>query len=194
MRNVDLSGFDIDIVAGAECLDISPLPVFSNVALAFLEDLSKELLKNRATAQFSDVVSFAFWARRANLVLKKEEYLKRGISPKTNVGRGLALHITPSNVPINFAFSYAFALLSGCVSLVRIPSKEFLLIRPVLAVINDVLARHPEVQERSTFASWLSSSPITEELSLLSDVRIIWGGDETVCSIKNFPLSPVRLM
>ena len=40
------------------------------------------------------------------------------------VGRGIALHIPPSNVPMNFAFTMAIGLLSGCENIIRIPQKN----------------------------------------------------------------------
>ena len=39
-------------------------------------------------------------------------------------GWGVAVHITPSNVPINFAFSTIFGLLSGNHNFVSLPSKN----------------------------------------------------------------------
>ena len=54
------------------------------------------------------------------------------------IGRGKVLHIAPSNVPMNFAYSFAFGLLSGNINLVRLPSKEFAQIRILCDVIKQV--------------------------------------------------------
>ena len=45
------------------------------------------------------------------------------------MGRGTVLHITPSNVPTNFAYSMVFGLLSGNNNIIRLPSKNFLQVK-----------------------------------------------------------------
>lgn len=40
-------------------------------------------------------------------------------------GRGVAFHIAPSNVAVNFAFSLAAGLLTGNANIVRLSSKPF---------------------------------------------------------------------
>ena len=41
------------------------------------------------------------------------------------IGLGSIFHITPSNVPLNFAYSFAFGLLTGNSNLVKLPSTDF---------------------------------------------------------------------
>ena len=41
------------------------------------------------------------------------------------IARGIVFHVTPSNVPMNFAYSYIAGLLSGNNNIVRVPSKQF---------------------------------------------------------------------
>ena len=74
----------------------------------------------KENSSFVDLVSFAFWCRKKNLLLLKKNY-KSSLS--NSVGRGIIFHITPSNVPLNCIYSLAFGLLSGNSNIVRIPSK-----------------------------------------------------------------------
>ena len=41
------------------------------------------------------------------------------------LGVGLIFHITPSNIPTNFAYSFIFGLLTGNSNIVKVPSKNF---------------------------------------------------------------------
>ena len=43
------------------------LPTFSSQAISFLADLSRELLKDARTRQYVDVMSYAYWIRRASI-------------------------------------------------------------------------------------------------------------------------------
>ena len=45
------------------------------------------------------------------------------------IGRGSILHITPSNVPMNFAYSLSFGLLSGNRNIIRLPGRNFIQIK-----------------------------------------------------------------
>ena len=113
----------IDVLVGKiSNLDItSPQKPFFKDALQFLGELSEEILADKEAKLFPDVISFGFWCRKSNLFKLSEEYLK--ISNR--LGLGVVFHITPTNVPVNFAFSYAFSILAGNSNIVRVPSKNF---------------------------------------------------------------------
>ena len=54
--------------------------------------------------------------------------LKCDMRPNNNelrLGVGLAFHITPSNMPTNFAYSLLFGLLSGNSNIIKVPSRKF---------------------------------------------------------------------
>jgi hypothetical protein len=97
----------------------APVVVFDRSRIDFLADLSNALLEKSSIRSLPDVVAFAFWCRRANLakIVAKlnTDYLR--------VGLGLVFHISPSNIPVKFAFSLVFGLLSGNSCVVRLPSK-----------------------------------------------------------------------
>ncbi|MDR1086705.1 MAG: acyl-CoA reductase [Endomicrobium sp.] len=84
---------------------IPTLILFSEEVLSFFNALSGELLKSGKA--FSDVITFAFWCRKATMLQEKAKYN----SNETRLGRGIVFHNTPSNVPVNFAYSFAAGLL-----------------------------------------------------------------------------------
>ena len=69
----------LDVVQGVEYLvgnsDISnkPLVPYSKIVCDFLVALSRKLMKHKDISLYPDVMSLAFWCRRANLnILKKK--------------------------------------------------------------------------------------------------------------------------
>ena len=188
MNVVDFSAFaDVRVLAGSETVKCSPLPVFSDESCAFLDAVSKALMRNPQAKRYSDVVSFAYWCRKGNVMREKQQ--REGII-ENRLGRGFALHIAPSNVPVNFAFSYVFSLLAGNATVVRCPSKAFDQVEIILDAMREQFANYPAIGERSAFVTYPSSGETTKMLSSVSDVRVIWGGDATVASIRALPSKP----
>ena len=97
-----------------------PGPVYEKSRITFLSDFSKALLKDQSIRQYPDVATFGFWCRSSNL----NKIIKNINSRHIRVGLGMIYHNSPSNVPVNFAFSLVFGILSGNTSVVRLSSKE----------------------------------------------------------------------
>lgn len=166
----------------------SSLPIFSKVAKEFLSELSKELFNTENLREYPDIASFAFWCRKSNLESISKNYCKC----QNTVGRGLIFHITPTNVPVNFAFSFAFGLLSGSSNIVRIPSKNFPQVEIIINLISKILNQKEffKLSRTNKFITYERNSEITELISKIVNARLIWGGDETIKSIKKLFSSP----
>lgn len=164
-----------------------PLRVFDEEAVQFLSDLSAEILKSPLARQYPDLSAFAFYARKANLQKLKEELnLERG-----RLGRGLCFHVTPANIPVNFAFSWMFSLLAGNANVVRLPSKPFPQVDALLSVIQANLARHPKLEGRNVFVRYpRTDNETTAAYCSIADCRMIWGGDRTIASLRVLPTRP----
>lgn len=170
---------DVEYLIGTDQIDTAPMPPFSEEAMAFLSSWSGLLLASPAVRQYPDAVTFAFWCRRANLQRRKEQ---AGLGDD-RLGRGLIFHIAPSNIPVNFAFSFAFGLLAGNANIVRLPSAEF----PQAALLADTCRRaleeHPEIQRRTAWVRYPADEETTARFSRMADGRMIWGGDRTIASV-----------
>lgn len=176
----------VKYLIGSPDVTNTPLPVYSEEAIRFFSKLSTQLLAVPGVRAYPDVVSVAFWCRRANLLKRKEAY-----GPVQNrLGRGIAFHIAPSNIPVNFAFSYFFALLAGNSSVVRIPSKPFPQVEMICAAFRSVLPNHPEIERRTAFVTYPISDEITASFCEPADLRVIWGGDATISDIRRHPIKP----
>ena len=119
-----------------EIFSINPLIPFSDEIVEFIDNLSSEILKNVEARKYSDVITFAFWCRKSNILKLKENYTN-----KIRLGRGAVFHIAPSNVPINFAYSLIVGLLAGNSNIVKLSSKEFPQVDILIKIINNILQK-----------------------------------------------------
>ena len=180
------------ILGKAKCVrDIrknAPFLPFADETVNFLEALSKRLLGKQETRKMPEVAAFGFWCRRAHLMQLKAEY---GSGDEKRLGRGVSLHFAPSNMPALFAFTMAAGMLAGNSVIVRLPQKrtqqEEVIVCEMAKLLEEeflymkgrvVLCRYPHDRE------------ITDALSALCDVRVIWGSDASVTEIRKSPLPP----
>ncbi|MGX8774419.1 MAG: acyl-CoA reductase [Bacillota bacterium] len=104
-------------------------------------------------------------------------------------GRGLTLHIAPSNMPTMFAYSWITSLLAGSSAVVRLSERSSVVTEAALRGIAEVLNRpeFAELRRQNAFVSFPRGSRALEEISQKAKARVIWGGDETVESISGVP-------
>lgn len=180
----------ISVVAGTlDTLTSIPLRPFADEIVAFLSDVSRLLLANRQAKTLPDVISFAYWCRKANIMAKKREQ-EQSAYFNARLGRGVSFHIAPSNIPVNFAFSYVFSLLAGNANIVRVPSKRFEQTELICSAIQESLPQHPSIAQRTALVKYSVDDALSAELSSVADARIIWGGDATVEHITSMPAPP----
>lgn len=166
-----------------------PLVPFSNEVIAYLNDLSIILNKDPRVRQYPDVATFSFFCRKANISKLKERFSDRA---NIRLGRGIIFHIAPSNVPVNFAFSLVAGLLSGNSNIVRVPSKNFDQVSIIVEAINKISKQglHSEISNRIVLVRYDRDSEATGKFSQVCDVRVIWGGDDTIGRIRQNPMPP----
>ena len=162
------------------------LPIFSEEACGFLQEMSSIILKNPETRIYPDVITFAFWCRKASLRQMAESYKEES----RRLGRGIVFHIPPSNVAVNFAYSMAAGLLAGNGNVLRIPTREFPQVRMILKAAKRTLEAMPEMIPYLVFLRYGHEKEINDALSAMCDIRVIWGGDRTIGEIRKSPLKP----
>ena len=158
-----------------------PLPPFAEEVVEALNELSGRLLHDSTSRQYPDVVTFAFFCRRGNLVKLCEQYGSEAI----RLGRGMVFHIAPSNVPVNFAYSMVAGLLAGNTNVVRVSQKPFLQV--------DLIVKHMREigMHRVAVVRYPHDSNANAIFSADCAVRVIWGGDATIARIRECAL-PAR--
>lgn len=165
-----------------------PLEIFSALMIDFWSRVSVHLLADKRSKAFPDVVTFAFYCRKANLLNLQKSYIQPGI----RLGRGVVFHIAPSNVPVNFAYSLLVGMLAGNANLVRVSTKFFEQVEIICNAMRVILGQDSFValRDRLHVVRYPRDPEINEKFSLLSDVRVIWGGDSTIAEIRKAPLPP----
>ena len=168
-----------------------PLPVFAKASIDFAQALSSELLKDRDIKAFPELVALAYWLRKAN-VERLGRTLAERIGDTIQHPRGTVFHIAPSNVDTIFVYSWFLSLLTGNRNIIRLPSKQSpqtdLLVQAVARVLSH--PAHTELAQRTLLLRYAINDAITARLSAVCDVRVIWGGDDTIRNVRQVPIPP----
>lgn len=159
---------------------IKSFEAFNKLAMNFLSDLAREIKEDKIARKFPDLIYLMFWCNKQIKLIntKKKNFLV--------LGRGLVFHICPSNVPVNFVYSFIFGLLSGNSNIVKLPSKNFKEKKIVLKLLKKLLNKkiYKTLKNSNQFIDYSPNKEITKYLSSICDARVIWGGDETINEIR----------
>ncbi len=159
---------------------------FADDVIDALGALSSAILKDRRSRQYPDVVTFAFFIRKSNLVVLKNNSQRSTLNSLLRLGRGLIFHIAPSNVPINFGYSMVAGLLAGNNNVVRVSQKDFPQVDLISELMNDVYEQgNAEALGRVALVKYdRSDKEATDYFSSICNARVIWGGDATISKIR----------
>ena len=172
--------------------EIGGLPVmkpFSLKVMSFLSELSRELMSVPEAKRYQDIMTLGFWLRIGSLENLKKRFSKES-SAKVRVGRGVAFHIAPSNVPVNYAYSLFSGLICGNANIVRVPTRDFPQVDVINAVIYKVLSldKYKDLRPYINLVRYDRDKGVNDFLSSICDVRIVWGGDATVEELRKSPI------
>lgn len=167
----------------------APLIPFDNTVCAFLNDFSKALIGDKDSRAYPDVITFAYFCRKANVQNLKEKY---GDRLKDRLGRGVSFHVAPSNVPINFAYTLVAGLLAGNACMVRASSKDFKQTAIICNHFSKLLNTdaYKKLKDYVTVLSYPHDDDKNAYFSSFADIRVIWGGDNTIRELKRSALPP----
>ena len=179
----------VSLLAGASnSISNYPVEIFNETRIEFLAGISRRLLADSVAKLLPDVATFAFWCRRAHLMQMRLSYTKTK-EVRLRMGLGLTFHICPANVPVNFAFSMAFGLLSGNTCVLRLPSKASASADVLVKAISSQLEQPQfhQLRDELCLIRYERDDEISRFWMSVSDGRIVWGGDETVAHMRAFP-------
>ena len=185
MIHMQINVKEVEFVVGDEEIlnriqDVKSLPMFTDKMMGFLEELSRRLLHCKEAKEYQDIMAYGYWIRKASLEKEKKKYDLRG-----RIGRGVSFHIAPSNVPVNFAVSMTSAVLAGNACIIRLSEKHFAQVDIITGIMNELLQTDfKELQPYFCLLRYKHDIEVTQFLSQKADIRIVWGGDETICAIR----------
>ena len=179
-RDIDFLVGNMDVLSNME--KTRALPMFSEDVVSFLGRLSEVLLRDPRAKAYGDIAAFAFWLRKASI---KKEAAKYGASGR-RIGWGMAFHIAPSNIPVQFAVSLVYALTAGNASVIRVSDKQFEQVDLLCETINMLLQEEfQKLHPYTCIVRYAHDNAATRVLSSLCDLRMIWGGDQTIAGIRS---------
>jgi hypothetical protein len=162
----------------------------STEATEFLSALGQYLMTPSITTQFPELAPLGFFLRRRKLDSLGSR-LVGNESKSIRVPRGLIFHVPPANVDTVFVYSWALSLMCGNANIVRISKRFGPTSQYLIDAISQFLSKtSAEFQRSQAFVAYEHEEHWTETFSLHCDLRVLWGGDQTIDSIRRFRLSP----
>ena len=177
---------NFEYLVGDKNISKKPTQPYNEIICSFLGDLSDELNLSTSSKSYADIKTLAFWCRKKNIYSLKKNFL----SNETRLGLGLIFHITPSNIPTNFAYSLIFGLITGNSNIVKVPSQKFEQVQIICKAINKILKnKYKSIRKMISIVRYNNDDNYTKKISSMCNARIIWGGDNSISNIRKFELN-----
>jgi hypothetical protein len=163
------------------------LPPFDDQLIEFVNLFSRQLLDTNATREFPELNAAGFWMRKANILKMKNQFFSQ---QHLRLSRGIVFHIAPSNVDTIFLYSWVISFLCGNLNILRISSKSTPQTELLLELLNATSEKFHDLSQRFLMVRYEYSDEVSGHFSSLCDMRVIWGGDETIRKIRTLELPP----
>ena len=170
------------------------LKPFDDIILDFFNTFSKNILSNKSINHLPEIAALGFWLRKANLNLLKEQNNHLFLSPFYRTSPlGKVFHICPANVDTMFIYSLTVSVLMGNKNILRVSSR---MEAPHVNELFNVLNKTIQQEKFSIFNSYINiisyphNDAISSSISESVNVRVIWGGDQTIKTFKKFETLP----
>jgi len=177
---------NFEYLVGDKNINKASTEPYNEITCDFLGELSKELNLSEESQTYPDIKTFSFWIRKQNIYNLKKNFL----SKEVRLGLGLIFHITPSNVPTNFAYSLIFGLITGNSNVVKVPSQKFKQVEIICKSINKILKKgYKSIRKMISVVRYRDNDGYTKKISSICNARLIWGGDNSINNIRKFSLN-----
>lgn len=164
---------------------------FAPEVMQFCGRLSRLIFQEKEARQFPDLQALAFWMRPAELAPLAESVRRLETAYTRLVPRGVVFHVPPSNVDTIFVYSWVVSLLMGNRNIIRLSSSMTPQVDLLCQLVNQAMAEADECfRDQTILVQYGHERELTELFSSVADVRVIWGGDQTVNTIRSAPLPP----
>lgn len=181
---------DGDAHAQLDGLAANRLRAFDASTLAFLAEFSARLLQDHALRSAPELVALGYWFRPAaieTLRRRHEALAANGVLRP----RGVVFHVAPANVDAVFVYSWFLSLLCGNRNIVRISRRDNAHRATLLKLLGDTLAAHPQIAACNAVVAYERDDTVSAALSAHCDLRVVWGGNETVGHFRGIALPPL---
>jgi hypothetical protein len=164
-------------------------------AVRFVTRLSQRLLTLSSAKAHPEMMALGHWFRGASLKDMSRRWSERADPDTAVVGRGLAFHVAPANVDSMFMYSWLISLLAGNTNVVRVSQAGSPVSDTLVRELGLLLLESPDepVAERLLLLNYGHVDAVTARISESCQVRVVWGGDETVKHLRSLPLNPTAV-
>lgn len=157
--------------------------------LAFLDALGRRMLRRDVVAAHPELGALGFFLRRGTL--GREVARVRASAGHLRVPRGVVLHVPPGNVAPLLGYSWALSAAAGNANVVRLSQRPSAVAERIVELAREVLPDADEAVGRTQRLVAYGRDPaVTAALSDGCQVRVLWGGDRTVTTLRAVPLPP----
>ena len=188
-----LTGTGADLGAVLDGLRRAPvLAPFDPRAVDACDAIARVLFRDPQARAHPELIALASWLRRSSARTLAAEAEALTAPRLALAARGLAFHVPPANVETMALYSLGLSLLCGNQNLIRVSSRAGAVTDRLVAAIRAALAdpRHADVAAGTALLAWDRDSEATAACSAACDLRVVWGGDETVAAMRAIPLAP----
>lgn len=176
------------VLAGVSKVEQQVRRPFDETVIKFWDSVFRELKRDPVLGSREEVMAFGFWCRGQHLrqIKKQTEDIEH------RLGRGMVFHIAPSNIPVLFAYSFAVGMLAGNSNVVRVSPKTVDEVLPLCRLIDRVFLRDEfsTLREQNSIVTYEKDQGFTDDFSAGCSLRVIWGGDETIDSVRQSLIPP----
>jgi hypothetical protein len=189
---VPIGTSSIETVCSDELVQRRPMAAFDPLTVDFLDAVSGGILKLPGVKESPELVALAFWLRKASIRGIVDGFRKTVGARELTKPWGVALHIAPSNVDTIFVYSWALAMLAGNINIIRISQSVGFQLEALLGVLQKLMSdpHWRSIAERNVVITYPRDERTSTFISGRADIRVIWGGDETVRSLRSLPAKP----
>ena len=155
---------------------------FSSERVKFLTTLSQRLLSDDYSAALK---ALGFWLRESQLYQWQQDYTSNKKVILAPLGR--VFIVSPSNVEGLFAYSWALSYLMGNQTVVRVSEQLTDDQQALFALLESLDVQTAGLSEQA-FISYDKRSDWTQKLSHWCQLRMLWGSDQSIESIRQIAL------
>ncbi|RSN00325.1 gamma-glutamyl phosphate reductase [Nonomuraea sp. WAC 01424] len=165
-----------------------PLEVGDERVRGFLTAFGRRLLRPALARRHPELGSLGFFLRPSELARTLDGLRTHHV----RVPRGLVFHLPPANVDTVFVYSWALSALMGNRNVVRLSPRAGAVATVIVDTLREALAdADPVVAATQRIVSYdRRAQAVTAGLSAACDLRVVWGGDDTVREVRRHPLAP----
>ncbi|WP_102795725.1 acyl-CoA reductase [Bowmanella denitrificans] len=157
---------------------------WSDQLILEVDSLARFLLQHKISKEYPEIVALGFWARKANLLKMLPGQARFKEAKKTPA----VFHVGPANVDTVFFYSFLLSVLAGNQNIVRVSNRSGALVYQLIDLLQGFFYQYAnsEFEQLISIIEYpATSTGVTVTLSEWANMRVIWGGDNSIDAINH---------